>query len=171
MAKKKPGQDASDEVLRQWAKVKRDILPPVMANTAKEAFIDNFNKEGFFGQGWEEPNSEGRERPGLPTLEQSGDLRGGIEVLKTAFNDIRVGVVGLLYADIHNEGGDIPVTAQSKRFFWAKFKETGKAFWRNMALNSSGKVTIPQRQFIGNSKKLTDLLVKDIETELKRLGR
>jgi len=171
MAKLTPGQDAGEDLLNNWKRVQKEILPEVLANEAKEAFIENFNQEGFFGKGWKAPNRAGRERPSLPTLEQSGDLRGGVEILKAEFNNIQVGVVGIEYAEIHNEGGDIPVTPLSRRYFMAKFRATKKPFWRNMALNTKGKVEIPQRQFIGSHPKLTAILVKTIENELKRLSK
>ena len=38
------------------------------------------------------------------------------------------------YAAIHNEGGKITVTGKMKKFFWAKFKETGEVGWKYMAL-------------------------------------
>ncbi len=90
-------------------------------------------------------------------------------MLKAKLSDIRIGVVGLEYAEIHNEGGDIPVTAKSRRYFMAKFKETGKRFWFNMARKRGNSITMPKRQFIGNNAKLLSLLENDIEHELKRL--
>ncbi len=43
---------------------------------------------------------------------------------------------GLPYANIHNEGGTIPITARMRRYFWARFIESKgrEEHWRAMAL-------------------------------------
>ena len=41
------------------------------------------------------------------------------------------------YAKIHNEGGKILITPKMRRFFWAKFKETGKEYWKGLALTKN----------------------------------
>jgi phage gpG-like protein len=82
------------------------------------------------------------------------------------------------YADIHNSGGTITVTAQMKKYFWARYYESaGKttitktgsqsrsrknvalnnkaAFFKRMALMPVGsKIKIPKRQFMGDSQAL-----------------
>ncbi len=84
-------------------------------------------------------------------------------------------------SQIHNEGGTITVTAQMKRFWWAKYYEfAGKTkktksggqsrsksniktnakadFCRQLALMKVGsKVKIPKRQFMGNSATMMKL--------------
>ena len=130
-------------------------------------------------------------RRGRAILIQSGNLRRSIqpkEITPTSVTisaDISVGS-GFDYAQIHNEGGEITITAKMKKFFWAKYYETsgktrqtkagktaGKArktkanesisedakIWKNMALKKVGDtITIPQRQFIGESAELKRLL-------------
>ena len=55
------------------------------------------------------------------------------------------------YAAIHNYGGTITVTAKMKKFFWYKHKATRDDAWKWMALMKVGtKITIPQRQFLGD---------------------
>ena len=84
-----------------------------------------------------------------------------------------------VYAKIHNEGGEIPVTAKMKKYFWAMYYQTkGKTvgrtkkqrdiltkqakFYRAMALKKIGSaIKIPKRHFLGKSPKL--------EAELKKL--
>ena len=66
------------------------------------------------------------------------------------------------YTALHNEGGTITVTGKMKRFFWAKFKETGEVGWKYMALMKVGQVIkIPQRQFIGDGPE-TQKLIRDV---------
>ncbi len=49
MAKQTPGEDAGEEVQRDWEHLINEVIPNVLANTAKEAFIKNFDNEGFSG--------------------------------------------------------------------------------------------------------------------------
>jgi phage gpG-like protein len=101
------------------------------------------------------------------------------------------------YAAIHNEGGTIsvPVTAKMKRFAWAKYYEAsgrkrtkdGKTHkrrkplspqeseaaeaWKRLALTkkTSLRITIPRRQFMGNSLELRQKLQEMIEKELMNI--
>ena len=86
------------------------------------------------------------------------------------------------YSEINNEGGTITVTPQMKRFFWAKYYEfankqtynvkrkklqnTSKnrslsrkaEFFKALALMKVGsKITIPKRQFMGNSQSMMNM--------------
>jgi phage gpG-like protein len=64
------------------------------------------------------------------------------------------------YADIHNNGGYITVTAQMKKYFWAKYYEFGQKglkaeYCKGLALKEVGsKIKIPQHQFMGDSQTL-----------------
>lgn len=101
------------------------------------------------------------------------------------------------YAPIHNFGGIVSptVTPKMRRFAWAKFFEaTGKASsktsktkkkqsasnlelnseaqkWKGLALTKKTKLTIkmPQRQFIGESKELSDQISQLIDTEVSKI--
>lgn len=170
MAKDTPGEDAAKQQQKALRRLFDRVLPHVIAEEAKEYFINNFDKQSWNGKPWKQPGP-GRERPGLPILEQSGDLRGNIEVLQANKRAVKIGTEGIVYAHIHNYGGQIRVTARSRRFFWAKFKETGAAFWRNMALNKKGFIKMPQRQFIGNSIKLNNRITRAIKKELNKAFR
>ena len=90
----------------------------------------------------------------------SGDLRKSIRSRSddhsiTFYSD-------LAYAGIHNEGGEIKVTARMKRFFWHKYHETKDEFWKAMALMKVGKtIKIPRRQFLG--------MAPEVETEVRKI--
>lgn len=101
------------------------------------------------------------------------------------------------YAAIHNDGGtiNVPVTAKMKRFAWAKYYEAsgkkrtknGKTrsrrkpltdnevaeaeAWKRLALTkkTSLRITIPQRQFMGDSRELREKLQQMIEKELMEI--
>jgi len=51
------------------------------------------------------------------------------------------------YAGIHQHGGEIQKTKKMTSFFWWKFKDTGKDFWKYMAL-AKGPFEIPKREYL-----------------------
>lgn len=55
--------------------------------------------------------------------------------------------ISVPYANIHERGGTITVTVTSKmrRFFWAKYSETGDEKWKHMALTQKTQFTIKIR--------------------------
>ena len=54
----------------------------------------------------------------------------------------------LPYSRIQQEGGTIPITAKMRKFFWAKFKETGNVKWKYLALKKGGTINIPARPYL-----------------------
>ncbi len=63
-----------------------------------------------------------------------------------------------------------------KKFFWAKFKETGQERYKHLALMKTGaKIRIPQRQFIGNSPEVTkaveDIVRSAMDAEMARIAK
>ncbi len=90
-------------------------------------------------------------------MQRSGKLRRSLNS-KTQSNSV-IFTSNMPYAQIHNEGGTITVTAKMKRFFWYQYKKHSKGDskptkealqWKALALKKAGsKITIPQRQFIG----------------------
>lgn len=141
------------------------ILKDIRIGISDE-FDQNFERQAFFTKAWARRRSP--LRPGGHILVDTGALRKSIssrsdESSITFYSD-------LPYATIHNEGGEIKVTARMKRYFRAKFyesmgmtkKQEGKhrtlsdggfyawtskmnlnpnaEFWRAMALMKEGKV-------------------------------
>ena len=119
----------------------------------------------------------------------SGALRRSI---KTKSDDTSVEFYSTLpYAAIHNNGGQIRVTAAMKRFFWAKYYEvTGgfkrrkdgnlsgsmrqqvlsaeAAFYKALALKRTGSVIrIPRRRFLGSSPELERSVSEIVSHTLK----
>lgn len=104
----------------------------------------------------------------------------------------------MVYAPVHNWGGeiDVTVTDRMRRFAWAKFyKASGKEksrhrakkrvkrrtkpkelnpqaqFWRNMALTKKKKlhIRIPQRQFMGESEELNSRIREKVDQEITNI--
>lgn len=138
-------------------KVVRRILSDIRVELGDE-FDQNFERQGFFAEKWQRRKSPIRGDGHI--LVASGDLRKSIrsrsdENSITFYSD-------LAYAGIHNEGGEIKVTARMKRFFWHKYYETKDEFWKAMALMKVGKtIKIPRRQFLG--------MAPEVETEVRKI--
>ena len=138
-------------------KVVKRILSDIRVELGDE-FDQNFERQGFFSEKWQRRKSPIRGDGHI--LVASGDLRKSIrsrsdESSITFYSD-------LAYAGIHNEGGEIKVTARMKRFFWHKYYETKDEFWKAMALMKVGKtIKIPRRQFLG--------MAPEVETEVRKI--
>lgn len=139
-----------------------NILNDMRVELADE-FDRNFSRGGFFTERW-----QAKRNGDASMLQQGGKLRRSIRA------QVRHSAVVFSssekYAAIHNEGGDITVTAKMRRYFWAKYYEAGKnsataKMYRAMALKKIGdKIHIPQRQFIGNApqvRKAVEAIVRD----------
>lgn len=99
---------------------------------------------------------------GQSRLQSDGHLLDRITHNVLGPDSVEVGS-NMVYAAIHNFGGQVAVTAKSRRFFWWKFFQTGDAFWRNLALTKKSHLQIPQRQFLGLSAENEDDLVGIVE--------
>ncbi len=162
------------------------ILSDIRVNIGDE-FDQNFERQGFFSEKWARRKSP--LRPGGSILIDTGKLRRSIHSRSddssiTFYSD-------LSYAAIHNEGGEIKVTARMKRYFWYRYyrargsfsyrkngslrqtKRNGQIsteaeFWKAMALMKVGKtIKIPRRQFLGMSPEVERDVTKIIEQNLE----
>lgn len=166
-------------------RIVRNILKDIRVELTDE-FDLNFERQGFFSEAWQRRKSP--TRPGGSILIDTDRLRSSVRSKSTDssitfFSD-------LPYADIHNEGGEIAVTAKMKRFFWWKYytttgsfgrKKNGELrkdkrtvqlsteaeFWKFMALMKVGKtIKIPRRQFLGHSPEVEQMVKEIIEENL-----
>lgn len=146
-------------------KLKADILEDMRVELSDE-FDRNFERKGFFSDKWK-PRAHEYRRGSL--LMVSGAMRRSTQG-EVSGNGVRF-TSAEPYTSIHNEGGQITVTAKMKRFFWAKYKETGDESWKFMALMKVGKVlTIPQRQFIGDGPGTQRIIRDVIDDNLKKFN-
>lgn len=153
-----------------------------------EEFDKNFERKAFFDEKWK-TNKIHDHRGSL--MMRSGKLRRSIRSRLTP-TGIQFSS-SLPYAEIHNQGGDIQVTAKMKRYFWAMYyKSTGAIKttksgrvrtsqrnvrlsqeaqkWRALALMKVGqKMKIEQRQFIGQHPKVDAIIKAIIQHNLKEL--
>ena len=162
------------------------ILNDIRVDLSDE-FDQNFERQAFFSEKWARRKSP--IRPGRAILVDTGQLRRSIRSV-TSDTSIRF-FTTLPYAAIHNDGGEIRVTARMKRFFWHKYYETASSFgrrkngelrrdkrtvrltaeaefWKCMALKKEGtKIVIPRRQFLGASPEVEQAVRKIIEDNLE----
>jgi len=171
---KKIGDFKMKQTLKQYQGFVQRV-PVLLANETENHFKMGFTKGG--GQtnasksGWPErqfTRGEGKRN----TLIGRGTLQRDILKRSVNFQRIVVGTSSLTnkYADIHNKGGNIRITAKSKRFFWAMYhkakSKAEKEYWKNMALTKKAFFKMPQREYIGNSVTLEKKLEQIIDREL-----
>lgn len=166
-------------------RVVRLILQDIRVELGDE-FDRNFERQGFFSEAWQRRKSP--LRPGGHLLVDTGALRRSVKSRSSAssitfYSD-------LPYASIHNDGGEIKVTARMKRYFWARYYEargsfgwrkngtrrndkknrqltTEAEFWKAMALMKVGKtIKIPRRRFLGASPEVETAVREIIEENL-----
>ena len=177
-------QRAVNELIR----LKDRVLPVKVGRAVRDSIRENFRKGGFYGQSWAPPlriTGGFDSGPGYgPLLSATNHLMMQTDYIPQAGRVIIQNT--LIYAQIHNDGGEITVTKKMKSYFWSQAYKHGlvggmygqakgkknqqKAealnkeaeFWRAMALKKVGsKIKIPQRRFMGDHPEV-ERIVKDI---------
>ena len=153
----------------------------------KDEFDQNFERQAFFNEAWQRRRSP--IRPDRNILVDNGTLRRSITSRTTEKSVVFSS--SLPYSGIHNNGGEIVVTAKMKRFFWAKYYEAAGAFerkndgsrrktkqnvrlgneadfWKMLALMPVGKaIRIPRRRFLGTSPEVERIVREIVEENLR----
>lgn len=94
--------------IERFKQMKR-TLPVVVANTAKNHFLEGFRKGGFTDETfdpWAKRKAKARRNAGRAILVDTGQLRRSIKTITANFNRIEVGSTGTKYAARHNQGLD-----------------------------------------------------------------
>lgn len=142
--------------------LKKKILNDLRVELSDE-FDRNFQRKAFFDRPWP-PRKMGKKGS---LLMVTGKLRRSIRSRIEA--DSITWETSEKYAAIHNFGGTITVTAKMKKFFWYKYKVTKDDAWKWMALMKTGaKITIPQRQFLGDHPEVRKRAEAVIQRNLKK---
>lgn len=145
-----------------------------------EEFDRNFERKAFFNEKWKSTkltNSRGSLMMRTGNLRNSirSELRGSSIVFSSS----------MPYAEIHNSGGELKVTPQMRKFFWAMYYKNSNALtkkkngdfsntarnrkltieaqqWKALALKPIGStIKIEKRQFIGHHPQV-DKHIKEI---------
>lgn len=159
---------SKDDFTKFLDRVKDDIarfpmdVANIIAETATEYFKGSFRRKAFDGAGWK------RSVKGSgSTLVQTGNLMNSIRPAEVTAKKVVIsaGNEHVGYARIHNEGGEVEVTPRMRKFFWAMYYKAGRRgkvaeHWKSMAL--AKKIQIPQRQYMGDSGEMFDIMDKRI---------
>jgi len=167
----------------------RKILKRIQVDLSDE-FDRNFTRQSFFSKPWQRRKSPVSGSRSGHLLVDSGELRRSIQG-STINGDTLTFSSDLPYAKLHNEGGEIKVTARMKRYFWARYLETQKrfgrkkdgsirktkgnvqvssmaAFWKHMALMKVGStIHIPARPFLANSPEVENIIRQHVDEGMK----
>lgn len=125
----------------------RRTLPVKVGRIAKDHFQTGFRQGGFQDNGTQAWQRKKRPDKYGPLMSSRQNLYGSIYYRP---DDYRVTVgTEVPYAAIHNEGGEIIVTARMKRFFRAKAYEAAGTFGRKKTNGTTPKKqkSISDRQF------------------------
>ncbi|MCZ2393038.1 MAG: phage virion morphogenesis protein [Chitinophagales bacterium] len=164
--------------------IHRKILKDVRIKL-KEEFDRNFERKAFFTKPWDtaKRNVKGS------LMMRTGALRKSMTA--TEKGDDIIFSSSLPYASIHNEGGEITITTQMKKFFWAMYyKASGgittlkdgsvsktkrnqklsqdAEYWKSLAFKKVGdKLKIPPRPFIGYAPEVKQFIEDILHDNLK----
>jgi phage gpG-like protein len=176
-------------------------MPAVMGQAAVSHFQENITKrqgvpagdalQRFKPRVWENNGSS----KGI--LNDTGNLVDSIKILSRSAKSVQVGIRAseIPYAELHQQGGAIPVTPKMRKFFWSQYyrhapKENtarGKknkvlgtrttssispeaGFWKAMALKRRGAIIrIPKRQYMVLTPDLQKAILRAIQTEMDRI--
>ena len=155
-------------------KFHQNILNDVRIELDDE-FDRNFERKAFFDKPWVKTVLMNR-RGSL--MARNNNLRRSLQS-KVDGDKIRYSS-SLPYASIHNEGGEIKVTAKMKKYFWAKYYEAGGSKSKNieasqfkaLALMPIGKkMKIPERRFIGQHPRIREVIQEVVNDNLDDLNK
>ena len=179
------------QAVKDLMHIRSRVVPVKVGKEVVSSVQQNFRSGGFYGDQWKRTRRQDVPFKGAagsygPLLSKSTHLMSSTDYVPgNAQVTIRNTVP---YAAYHNEGAETSVTAKMKKFFWAKYYESGGGkkqgkkkdipkeaeFWKAMALKKPGrKIKIPKRRFLGPSpqvdKIVSDIINNEFEKYIKRL--
>ncbi|MEN9447129.1 MAG: hypothetical protein RJA25_419 [Bacteroidota bacterium] len=171
----KGGDDMKEKLEQAINFLKGGDILEIIGVEAINHFKQSFEDEGFTDKSldkWDTRKSKRLTRNEQKTLSDTGELAESIDY-RVEGNTVII-YSDKPYAQIHNEGGEITVTPKMRSFFIAKHyeaKEAGNTEAQDMwqAMFFSDKITIPKRQFIGDSEMLNVKIKDKITRELDNI--
>lgn len=159
--------DKIKEIRSKYKRLQRR-LPRLVGQEAVNFFKGNFRVQGFRDGGrvnkWRKRRNK---NSGKAILSGSGRLKNSINVIRAGQDVITIGTKGVSYGQVHNEGGSMQVTEKQRKFFWAKYKETGNDMYKHLAMAKT--IRIPRRKFMGDSSDLREAIVRMIRLNLLKV--
>ena len=171
-----------------------NAMPTVIGQAAVSHFQDNITKRQGLPisgslQRFKNRVFENSRQRGKGILNDTGNLVDSIKIISRSPNSVNVGIRAseIPYAELHQQGGKIPITDKMRKFFWAKYyqhaspvgRTRGKRsasisqeadFWKAMALKrKNSTITIPKRQFMDATPDLEKAILRTIKTEMNQI--
>lgn len=187
----------SGQTLNDFEKKFKKVLntmPTVIGQAAVAHFQDNITKRqgvptGGSLQRFKNRVFEGKRQRGKGILNDTGNLVDSIKIISRGQNSVNVGIrtSEIPYAEIHQQGGQIPITDKMRKFFWAQYYQHASAagrtrgkrsssinqeasFWKAMALKrKNATINIPKRQFMDATPDLQKAILRVIQTEMNQI--
>ena len=182
---KQSGRSLND--LEKHLKKVLNAMPTVIGQAAVSHFQENITKrhgvptsgslQRFKNRVFE--NSRQRSK-GI--LNDTGNLVDSIKIISRSQNSVNVGIRAseIPYAELHQQGGKIPITDKMRKFFWAKYYQHASKthtdtnqeadFWKAMALKrKNATINIPQRKFMDITPDLEKAILRVIKTEMNQI--
>lgn len=159
------------KLAKQLPAIQEQVARDIILVEAERMWAENFRREGFTDtsfQPWPQRQNQKGAAAGRGLL--TGDtlrlkdaaLRGRVVANAVEF------MFPEDYMRLHNEGGEITITVQMRKFFWAKYYQTGEEYFKHLAITKNTKITIPKRQFIGQSAELERRITAKVTQYLDR---
>lgn len=173
----------------------KDLLNNIVEDTkvaVTAQFDRNFERKAFFDRKWKEPKHPNRKGS---LLLRSGRMRKSLNKPRSGSGQINWRS-NLPYASLQNEGGEVKVTRQMQKFFWAMYYQAsgGVSFsikkkkanntkknrelnaeamkWRALALQKVGTVmNVKQRQFIGWHPVVDQTIAKVVDYNMEEVNK
>lgn len=199
-----PAPNIEEHVKRAVAGLSRlytRTLPVKVGTKAVSLTKQRFTDSAFSGRKWQEPYRRKLSFKGTQASYKTL-LSGTNHLRESTYFKPEPGKVYIRnqvdYAQIHNDGGSIKVTAKMKRYFWYRYAAAKGArltkkrgglrktkgnealtreamFWRNMALKREGSlIRMPRRHFFGPdanmSKEIRKIIEKEMQLFIKNYG-
>lgn len=152
--------DALDNFISELKGMEEGLLNDIgdeLINVAEESF----QSRSYFGDVWQETI--------LPS-ESKGTLVKSLDKKITGNFEISISS-DEPYSKIQNEGGKIRVTDKMKKFFWAKFKSSGKTKWKGLATTKKVYLDIPARPYLKDTDELQDRIASKIRSHILKLNK
>lgn len=165
---------------QQLEAVQRQIMPVKGGAIAKSHFQNNIIKGGFVDNGLHKwtpakrlSKKSNRAANRYPTLLSSRRMLFG-SINYTPGNGMVTIYNRQPYAAIHNEGGTITIPQRQQIMHFTRkgkltFKHARLARYAQRVTISQSTIKMPKRQFIGESRELTEKINKKFESEIRQV--
>lgn len=175
----------NEKITLFFSKLQQSIadLPTIIGNEAVNYTLDAFEAQAWEGLPWEA--RESKKDTGRALLVKSGTLKRSVRIISSSPSSVTIGT-DVIYARVHNEGGEISRAARSETFVRPRY-ERGKKGAMFGGMGAFRKLTkedraatptkgqtykaynyrMPKRQFIGDTPELRERVRAAVIKELK----